>query len=399
MGMGFRFAAVIGATALIAAAIGCGPVEPSDELVELEQYLQDEKSQQLRDLPNAERYFDEARQYRRVAEEAREERRGERSREYAMLGLLRYETALAVHEKFQTVEKLDDVNQRIEEVNPELREVTQARNELAEQLRDLDGQIREAVQERERQRLAAQREADFDPADDGSDTQQAADLEEANELISRAEQLQQEALEYNADEFSETRGMYGRAERQFENARDMVREHPRAASTAKRQLGFAVQLFEEIVEQAEPLYEDWTVKMQPANRIEAIRDEAAANFGAQFAEDSSGGVRVIMARLFAEGEESFARETGPMLNALASIASEYEEFRIRIVGYTRRAGAETENLALSQARAQRVSDHLIDAGIDTGRISHEGEGQSNIRFSDSPANNDRVEVVLRHQDR
>lgn len=381
--------------------VGCTTPPQSEELQQLEQKLRSDEAQELRQLPNAARYHQEARQYRRVAEEAREERREDRSREYALLGLLRYRTAVAIYEKFQVAEGMDEINNQIAEINPEIRETAQARNELAEELRQLDADIREAVQERQQQRLAQARQHDqgFDPAGDGSGAQDAEVLEEANAKIDEAEQLRDAALEHRADEYPETRGLFSRADTQLESAREMIQENPRTVNTAKRQLGFAVQLFEEAHEQAVPIHEEYVEMMRPDNRIDAIRTEAQNNFSSQFTERERGGIRVIMARLFVAGEDEFGHETEALVDALVDIVDEYEEFNIDIIGHTRRQGGATEARALSQTRAQKVQNYLVDEGIDSGRINHEGVGYDEIRYSDSPDNNDRVEVILRHEER
>ena len=385
----------------VGGAVACGSVPQSDELQELESNLQDDKAQELRDFPNAARYHQEARQYRRVAEEARQDRHEERSREYARLGNLRYQTAVAIYEQFQKVEELEDVNADIDEINPKVREVTEARNELARELRELDEEIRDAVQRREEQRLART------PDDDGGFTSAGTDdgaadaelLETINEKIAEAEQLRTTALDYDADEHNETRGLFDRADSQLESAREMIEENPGTAQTAERYIDFSLQLFEQAGEQAEPIYEELAEKMRPANRISAIRELAQTNYGRQFVEDEAGGVRIVIAGLFDTGETDFGHGTDPLLDTLIDIADDYEEFTIHIDGFTQRAGGTTENLTLSQARAQKVQDRLIDAGIDSGRIDHDGHGQENIRFSDSADDNDRVEVVLRHEDR
>lgn len=381
--------------------VGCSAVPPSQELQELEQSLQSSEAQQLRDIPNAARYFDEARQYRRVAQEAREDREESRSREYAILGLLRYRTAVAIYEQFETIDDLNAINAKIEEINPEVREVRQSRNELARELRELEQEIQVAVRERREQQRAEMASADggFEAAQRGDGATDTEVLEEANEKIARAQELRDKALENNADEYDRTRGLFQRAENQLETGQNLLGQGPTTAATAKRQLGFAVQLFEEAHELAVPIHEEYVEKMRPENRIASVRDEAAANYSSRFTTSERDGVRIIMARLFEQGSESYRRETGAMIDALVDIVGEYEEFSVQIVGFTQRGGGSTENLTVSQARAHKVEKSLVDRGIDSGRITTEGQGESNIRYPDSPDNNDRVEVILRHTDR
>lgn len=384
----------------LAGALGCGTPERSAELQELEQKLQDEEAQRLREFPNSARYHDEARQYRRVAREAREDREPERSKEYARLGLLRYETAIAVYEKFQLVEDLEEINAKIEEINPEIRETMEVRNELGDEIAELDGELRQAVQRRQELRLAGADDDDggFDPASGDPGAGDAQELEEANEMIAEARELREEALEFEADEYPETRGLFDRADSQLETARELLDQNPGSAGTAKRQVGFAVQLFEEARNEAEPIHEEYVEKMRPENRIDSIRDQARGSYGSQHALRETGGVRVVMARLFEQGETEYRHGTEPLIDALVDLAEEFEEFEIDIQGYTRRAGDTTENRNLARTRAQQVQDDLLDAGIDDGRISYDGLGQENPRYDDAQ-DNDRVEVVLRHEER
>ncbi len=381
----------------LGALTACGSVAPSEELLELEQRLQDPEAQKLRDIPNAARFFDEARQYRRVSQEAREDRNESRSREYAILGNLRYRTALAIYEQFERIEELNAINAEIERINPEVREVTQARNELARELRELEQDIQQAVRERQQRRHAALESDDngFEAAGGEDDAASAELLEEANEKIAEAQQLRDQALEHGADQYDRTRGLFERAETQLETGRDLLDDGPSGARTASRQLGFAIQLFSEAHELAVPIHE----QMQPENRIASIREDAAANYSSRFTEDETNGVRIILARLFVAGEEDYRRETGPMLDALATIVREYSEFSVRIEGYTQSGGGSTANLTLSQNRAHNVQRDLVEAGVDESRIETEGIGQSNIRFPDRPDNNDRVEVILLHDGR
>ena len=51
-----------------------------------------------------------------------------------------------------------------------------------------------------------------------------------------------------------------------------------------------------------------------------------------------------------------------------------EEGHVLVLGYASEEGEEAHNLALSQARADRIRDLLIDAGIPADRITSKGEG-------------------------
>lgn len=72
--------------------------------------------------------------------------------------------------------------------------------------------------------------------------------------------------------------------------------------------------------------------------------------------------------------------------------------RVRIEGYTDSRSKATENLQLSQARAQAVADVLVDLGIDAARIEVRGYGEAFPLAANASAHgraqNRRVEIVF-----
>lgn len=393
----FGIMVAMGAASAVLAS-GCSPSPKSDELVELERMLQDPAAQDLREIPNAARYHQEARQLRRVAEEAREERREELSQEYAILGTLRYRTAVSVAQQFESAERLKAANAQIEQVNPELRATNESRNALARDIQQLDNDIRSAVRESESRRRAdaSRRESTFEAAQTRSSDTSSQDLRELNVRIEAAEAARAAALEYNADGYDRSRAIFNRAEAQLSNARDLLQSQPGAAGTILQQVNFAVQLFEEAESTARPIHEEMVEKMRPENRISVLRQMARDNFGGPYTEEEYQGIRIVMARMFVPTEANFRQNTDAMLDVLARLAKEYGEFTIQIEGYTQRRGNVTENLATSQLRAHRVRDFLVERGVEGERIKTEGFGQERVRFSDDAENNDRVEIILRH---
>ena len=70
-----------------------------------------------------------------------------------------------------------------------------------------------------------------------------------------------------------------------------------------------------------------------------------------------------------------------------------------VVGHADSRGSETYNLALSQRRAEVVSDHLIASGVEKSRVSTSWRGESDPAFPNTTdefrALNRRVEIALR----
>ena len=89
------------------------------------------------------------------------------------------------------------------------------------------------------------------------------------------------------------------------------------------------------------------------------------------------------------------------LEAVVSFLQSQPEVRIDVFGHTDSQGSEKYNLKLSDGRAHSVMDYLVSRGIDAGRLSAKGFGETQpIAPNDTPegrAKNRRVELLLRTQ--
>jgi outer membrane protein OmpA-like peptidoglycan-associated protein len=386
---------VLGTSTLL--ALGCKPGPKSDELVELERMLQDPQAAQVRDTPGASRFFQEARQFRRLSLEAHGERKEEISQEYAILGTLRYRTALAVATQHEARERLEAANALVEGINPKLQAVNSERNKMAQELQDLEQRIAVAVRERERREreLPGGVQGGFEPAQQGPGTGGRPALSAVNDRIRQAEQARATAQSVEAEKYSRT--IFEQAESQLRTARDLVNSSPAATDLSMQRAEHALSLFQQAHSAAEPQFKEFQRKMLPENRIASLRREAEDNFGGPFTFTEYNGVRIIMARLFLPRTADFQPNTDAWLNELVRLLKEYQEFSITIEGFTQRGGpGATQNLATSQLRAHQVRDYLTGRGIAPGRITTEGFGQDRIRYSDSAESNDRVEIILRY---
>ncbi len=79
--------------------------------------------------------------------------------------------------------------------------------------------------------------------------------------------------------------------------------------------------------------------------------------------------------------ESGSAELSPLsryeLDFLVESMSRYPDMRIEIDGYTDSQGSAEMNQELSERRAQSVYDYLVNKGIDSGRLTTVGYGESN----------------------
>jgi OOP family OmpA-OmpF porin len=85
------------------------------------------------------------------------------------------------------------------------------------------------------------------------------------------------------------------------------------------------------------------------------------------------------------------------LNQIKRILTQNPDLKFEIDGHTDNSGAAAHNLALSQQRADAVKDQLVSMGIDAGRLTTKGFGDTKPIASnatpDGKANNRRVEFV------
>lgn len=122
---------------------------------------------------------------------------------------------------------------------------------------------------------------------------------------------------------------------------------------------------------------------------------------AQVREEARGVVITLEgAVLFLTGESDLLplakRKLEDVARALKDMDSEQQ---IVIEGHTDSQGGEQMNMELSRNRAESVRDYLVSQGIDAGRITAVGRGETQpLTTNDTPegrANNRRVEIVLK----
>jgi len=96
------------------------------------------------------------------------------------------------------------------------------------------------------------------------------------------------------------------------------------------------------------------------------------------------------------------------LDRIAEAITYFEGAPVRVSGHTDSRGSERYNQDLSRRRAQSVVDYLVGAGVESGRLTAQGFGETrpvasneNADGSDNPggrARNRRVEVVIQGVD-
>lgn len=131
--------------------------------------------------------------------------------------------------------------------------------------------------------------------------------------------------------------------------------------------------------------------------------EVLANFEAKEVDDRTL-ITLDETVLFAFGESTLQQGAGAPLTRVARLITDESSGEVDIVGHTDSIGDETDNQALSLARAQAVADALVDRGVDPDRLVVSGRGESapiapneTAEGADDPegrAQNRRVEVFF-----
>ena len=380
----------------LALAAGCliGPActkpDKPKELREIEALWQDPATRKVKDIPGAGRFYREARQFRYDAGEAYNDGDVEQAREYAIWSKLRYRTALAIAKQYQAKERLDAANAKVAEVNPELTALNQARNKLQSEVADLERQV--AVAKRQREAEDRRRKAMSGSGNISSGQDQAEKLRVVDDKIQQVERARADAVAVNAAENAPA--AFNRAQNQLKSLRSMRSSTPVPYQTILSTADSAIRDFQRATEEARPGYKTQLAKADPAARREALATQAQGRLGAGNVIKEGATVRLIAPASFDTGSTSFNATGQRAIADIADLAKTFDEFSLSVEAYTSR-GDPTENLGTSQLRARTAADALVASGIERDRVSSKGHGQDRIRYPDSSARNERVEVVFR----
>lgn len=380
----------VGAVALIAALVAsCGPGPKSQQLDDLERQLQDPSAREVKDAPGANKPYREARQYRRLALEAWDEGKDGLSQEYAILGMLRYRTAVAISEQHEAKARLDAANAQVGDTNPEVRALNAEQQKLAEEVRNLEMQVaqqRRVKEEAERRAAALQSQQNMqqnDQAEQARRQRLQAKLDEARRARTAAEGV-------NAG--THAPAQYNPAVNTLKSVETLMANSP-VSEQMIAEAAKAVELFKAARAEAEPKFNEEQEKLDPALRRQRLRADAESTFGGSNVISEPNGARVVFPASFAKGDSAIGGDKRGLFDQLAELAKKYDDFTIHVEGYTSRGDA-TENLGISQLRAKAVKDLLEARGIKGSRIETRGQGQDRPRYSGGDTQNDRVEVVF-----
>ncbi|MSP41685.1 MAG: OmpA family protein [Deltaproteobacteria bacterium] len=102
--------------------------------------------------------------------------------------------------------------------------------------------------------------------------------------------------------------------------------------------------------------------------------------------------------LFDFDKSNIKSEAGAILNRLVAFMNENKEKKANLSGHTDSAGSDAFNQALSERRVASVKDYVVKKGVDGGRVSGQGFGESkpiaDNKTAEGRAKNRRAEIKV-----
>jgi outer membrane protein OmpA-like peptidoglycan-associated protein len=347
-------------------------------LKELNNVLAAKNAANVKQAPGGEKLYRDTRRYRRKARVLYQNGDRKRAKHFATLGQLRYRTAEALMRQYRAKQQFET---RTEDLSAARRNLREREGRVAELQKDVNDLEEALATDRSDQLAARLSQLPDDPS--------ASLLED---YILRAGKRRKQALSTKANEYAEAH--FNRAENHLKSARNLAKREGSIQAGLEAAVQ-AVHFFEEAEKKARPAYEEQIRKMQPEHRIEQIQKTCLNTFGSEYVKKTSNGVRVVLAGVFSREKSDIKPQSRRLVEALATIATDFSEFSLDIHGYAHGGLGDAEQLELSRLRAEVVKGLLTENDIDESRIATFGEGGSMRRFERGESLNERVEVSLR----
>jgi outer membrane protein OmpA-like peptidoglycan-associated protein len=368
----------------LSGVVACSQAPKPKELNELERILKEPGANEVKEVAGAIKHYEESRKLRRAALDEWEDGNIDKARHYSIRGKISYRTAEAIARQHEAKKRFQKADEKVQKTNPKVQSLAKQRDKLREEVRELHRKVQK------KQRARANKRREELQAQDETSKSQEQELEAQNR-IREALDAKQKALEVNANEHA--KGTFNRADNQLKSAQSLLASNPGSASSVAQSAKEAKAMFEKATREAKPGYKEQKAKENPMQRLSALKEKLSLQFGDAQVESIGQGVRVAVPSLFEQDATEPRAAKRSDLETIAEMANKFDEFSVNIAGFTRK-GDPTENLSISQVRAKSVKSLLTDQGVSSGRISTEGNGQSQLRY-DAPARNDRVEVTFR----
>lgn len=102
--------------------------------------------------------------------------------------------------------------------------------------------------------------------------------------------------------------------------------------------------------------------------------------------------------LFDFDKSNIKPEAGAILDRLIAFMNENKDQKANLSGHTDSVGTDAYNLKLSERRTNSVRDYVVKKGVDSGRVSGQGFGESkpiaDNKTAEGRSKNRRVEIKV-----
>jgi outer membrane protein OmpA-like peptidoglycan-associated protein len=239
-----------------------------------------------------------------------------------------------------------------------------------------------------------------------------ADLETAKQSLQEAETAfgdgEEESvanLAYVAERKAQLAAAAGSLEEAKRSRADAIAAQQKAREEFQRFTEQRLTKAERALQEKDKLASDTQAKLteEQQRRLAAEKKAAAALASleamAQVKEEARGVVITLSGSvLFASGKSELLDIARQKLDEVAKALSDQGYKSIVVEGHTDARGGDSQNLVLSERRAQAVVSHLISRGIESPKIKAMGIGESrpvaSNETSEGRANNRRVEIIV-----
>ncbi len=375
---------------LFAFLIACGPGQKGTRLQELERMLQDPDAALVKQAPGGKRIYQDARKFRRLSLESWDAGNMSRSEEYALLGWLKYRTAVAIYEQYQAKDRLEEANAKVLASNPEIASVNNEEIKLSAEITRLEDRVSFLKRQKAAKNTGARKMViNTKQIKSESDSQS---LSVFNQELRKVEAARVKADKVNAKVHQSQ--MYAKANNLLKSLHAEVSRNNNVTSAMMRRAKHATAYFENATRDSQSGYKEELSKQDPVKRQRTLINVLTTLFGESKVAVEANAVRLIFPSSFVSGGASINTVLEAQLKKLIAVVERFDDFSINVEGFTEK-GDPTDNLGLSQLRARRVKEYLKSNTKKKGMLNYSGRGQENLRYSISVENN-RVEFVFSH---
>jgi outer membrane protein OmpA-like peptidoglycan-associated protein len=388
-----------------------------NELMNIDKMMQDRAQAQAASRA-APQVYKVSQKYYALAEEAYDEGEAEDCIYYSTIAAIKFTTALEHAKRLAAEDRRTKAEQRLEVANQQRAKLDQTRADLNRRIGRMEKilalqatlEAEKKQSQAEKKRVAAELEEAKKQAKAKLEAEKKAAAEklaaekaqleevrqekEVQELLAQASSKIQtaEALEaksYDPMNLNSAKTFMAQAkqaltQKRYQNAKDLAKMSDEKISLA--------------IAKAKAEYAKKKKEADVRKERENLFNDANAISGTEVKQEKRG-VILTLHEMFEPKKTEVLPEQNFLLDKIAQLAKKYPEYPIVVEGYTDSRGRESNNLALSQGRAQSVLNYLVqEQSLGFNRIKAAGYGESRPVADNSSAQgrakNRRVEVIF-----